>query len=80
MTAVPCITSFPVPGDLPEEHAHCAGKFNVTVGGVDWIVDFDYAEPIICVGKVDVTECLRADLTTKIIHAAIEAHDKDNTP
>lgn len=77
MNAVPCITSFPVPGDEREEHAHCTGEWNVTVGGIDWIVDFDCASPVIAIGDVDVTDCLRSDLKGRIINAAIAAHDEE---
>jgi hypothetical protein len=71
---IPCISDMPNPNDCQPDYALCSGTHNVTVGGVEAVVDFDYMEPIICVGDQDVTDLLNASARDKFIKAAVKAY------
>lgn len=76
MSSFTCITSFRTPHDLPGPYDHCHGQFNVILGGVDWVVDFDYNEPIVYVGTADVTDCLKNSTLNDILENARSQHDE----
>lgn len=76
MSAFPCVSNFKTPYDEQPAWAHCSGRHNVSFGGIEWTVDFDYNAPCIEVGGVDVTEQLKS--ADRIIELAIRAHDEED--
>ena len=76
MSSFPCISDFRTPYDAPGPYDHCHGQFNVSLGGVEWTVDFDYNEPIVYVGTVDVTDCLKNSTLHDILENARSQHDE----
>lgn len=82
MSALPCVSDFRTPYDEVPKHAHCTGRINVELSGVNWIVDFDYNTPIVYVATtefvpvVDITDCIPT-MRDDIIEKAIAIHDED---
>ena len=71
---LPCVSDMPNPNDCPPDYALCSGTHNVEVCGVEAVVDLDYMQPIIYVGKQDVTDILNASALEKFIMAAVKAY------